>query len=568
MIIMHGEAEDTACEENELLKEKISVLNQDISAILEKAGKESKSCDIKKFPKTSRRLSIAINILKSQPETITNCIEDVDLGSVDAKLVSAKLKKNLAKLFVNPAADGIFTCSVSDTSNVVGKTTEDGKITIEFPTQYSDDLSTYRAQNLVMHELLHTAGIVDEDLLYNVLKACHKSSTPTTMNLMSPTKSHISTSSDSLANKGADAKKEIASSVAKSNKNAASSKRSVASEAPDSVNMKSEIANATAIIPSAEKLKVAKIDKSPAGKEMALKDSVQESAPVLRMANQVMGASNTPAMADNSEDSNSNMPASYSRSSNSSSGSSSSSSAYSGTSTYSDSEVSGSSRSGGSSTSGKRYQSRHGRYQSKGSSGDGVGADEFIAEEVDLTKGAQASRSGSSNRGSTIRYQNETGNYNPTAQTTGSGTRSPASSTDEVSRGRGSAVARGGVADTPAISAGGGSPINLGSSSGGGGGAPSAATGTRNTTGRTAASSRAPASASATPINKAQQREIMSTIVDRDYSQVRTELKSDAFQSELKANGIKVIDYNGNRWGAPEGTVIYLDDGSRFIRQR
>ncbi|WP_413576476.1 hypothetical protein ACLVWU_00380 [Bdellovibrio sp. HCB290] len=585
MLVMHGEAEKDSCDQqNTVLADKVSSLNEDIAAVLSKTNDEKKSCELTEFPKFSKRLSIILRDIASNPTKFNTCVAGQTIEGVDSNLVSSKLTATMAKMRENPTAtDKIFTCGFTTESEATGKTTEDGRISFEIPKESEDPpvglVSMFR---LVYHELVHSAGVTNEDSIYQILKSCLEipgdkrfvkqlNSNPTTVFMAPVMKTHTENAANNTSQEAANTKINEVLEVKQS-----SSKRSPASASragDNSVNMKNEIAKAKAI-PNADELSVAKTDKSPQGKEQAVRESVSESAPLFRAANQVMGVSNTPAMADNSESQNSNKNSDYypSRSASSRSSSSSSSgsgNAYSGTSTYSESETSSSRSDSGGSSTGSRYQSRHGRYQSKGNSGGGgVGSDEFIAEEVDLTKGAAKSASNRSPaRQPAGSYQSNTQSYQPSSNSD-----SASSGTDETSKGRrsASAPARSGGGDSPAIAGGGGgSSINMGSSAGGGGsnsGSSSAASNSRNTA-RTTASSRAPASATG-PVNKEQQREVMSEIVDRDHSQVRTDLKSQSFQDNLKANRIKIIDYNGNRWGDPEGMVIYLDDGSRFIRQR
>jgi hypothetical protein len=267
------------------------------------------------------------------------------------------------------------------------------------------------------------------------------------------------------------------------------------------------------------------------------------------MANQVMGASNTPAIADSSD-------------------SSSSSSSYSSQS-YSSSEVSGSSgssRSGSSKSTGRRYQSRYGRYQSK----DGVGSDEYVAEEIDLTKNVDAqtsrNRQQATRQPASKSYQSDTQGYQPSAQES-SGSRGPASTTDEVSKGK-KTIAGARSADGAAAvggSAGSGS-ANLDNGSAGGGGGATASNGRNPKNAKAASASRAPASANQG--SPAQRRELMDTLKDDNYVLMKRRLKEQSFQDELSSNGITVVDSYGGKYGATQGAVIYRDTGDRFLRER
>ncbi|UYL10479.1 hypothetical protein B9G69_007800 [Bdellovibrio sp. SKB1291214] len=541
MQIMHGTPDEEICDEKGLsssLQSKVSSLNQDIAAIIARPEVNSapKSCNINKYPVFAENLGLMGDLLSSNTGKIASCLEKVKkVNDIDLNLVSAKFKLTVEKISNGDSKD-IYSCQLTDQNNVAGEATEDGRIKFLIPSEKQDPVIEPEAMvSLFLHEILHTSGIKSDQTNNFILKLCLSEDWDKmgANNIAVITNQAVQKSVDDYASQESANTKSTKSGRAisaskKTKREIASATESLGAD----VDMKSEIANAESVVPSAEKLTVAKIDKSPAGKEQALRDSVQESAPVFRMANQVMGASNTPALADTS------------------SGSSSS-------------EV------GGSSSSRGRYQSRYGRYQSDSSSGGGVGKDEFIAEEIDLTKNQNGrnERSGSNTRSLQRSYQVETPST-ASSQSENSNSRGPASVSNEIG---GAGSRRGGAVDGGGNVAVGGSTgsasLSMDTSSVGGGGGGSASS--RNTQkGRSAnTASRGPAS-TGNKGSPAERRELMSSLVDSDYTLTRRKLKDPGFQTKLSDNQITVIDVNGNRWGASRGALIYLDDGSRFIRQR
>ncbi|WP_413292047.1 hypothetical protein ACLSU7_11560 [Bdellovibrio sp. HCB185ZH] len=553
MYVMYGDPDEPCKRTNVTLENKISNLNQDISAILGKPQINAvpKSCNVSKFPTFAENLGSMGEILRTNSDKITSCLEKKSrIGELDLNLVSAKFKIILDKI-----ADGdskeIYSCEFNNAKDVKGVATEDGRIKFYLPVKSEDPIMEPDVMvNLFYHEMLHSSGIISEELNRGILDSCLNDK-PISEKLAS-THSFIANDINVDKSNNASAKSQKPN-TKEDAKPVASSKRTnrgiagATSKAGESLDMKSEIANAEKIIPSAEKLNIAKVDKSPAGKEQALRDSVQESAPVFRMANRAMGISNTPALAD---------------SSSSGPGSSSSPSYVS-----SDSETGSSSRKSSSSSSGQRYQSRYGRYQSK--SNGGVGADEYVAEEIDLTKNAesQAKKAASPTRTQASR----TGTYQPATTATNeqapTNSRGPASVDPEVSgSGKRIGSASNGNAGGGSIatgSAGGSADLNISSSSGGGSGTQSA----QNRTRSASSAGRSPASTNQQG-SPAQRQEIMTTLTNNDYVLTKRKLKDPSFLNELEANNVKVVDGNGSSWGAKSGTTIYYDDGNRFIRQR
>jgi hypothetical protein len=538
VLTMYGSPENCA---PQLLSAKITDFNSDISAIIKNPAVDntSKSCNIQDLPQFSKNFSEALQLLPINGETIAGCLEKATtIKSFDVGAVVSKLRIRYDKISSNHGEE-MFACQKKPNSKFHGETSEDGSINFILPEAPTDPVTSFdELEKLIHHELLHSAGVKNEKMVDRIIESCRKKGefVPLQNESVTYVEQNSLTVVDNVANKSKANTKEgsrIAKEVSRTSpKRAPTGVDSAAAKSGGGLDMKSEIANAEAIIPSAEKLNVAKVDKSPAGKEQALRDSVQESAPVFRMANQAMGMSNNPAMAD---------------SGSSETGSSSSSS----------------------SSSSERYQSRYGRYQSKFDSG-AVGNDEYVAEEIDLTKNAAAKAQKDATK---VRNQQVTrsGTYQPATLATeddGSkaNSRGPASVDAETAAGRkrtGAVANNSDSGGSIATGAAGGS-ADLSTSSGGSG-----------ASGKTAQNrSRAPASASRGPASTAQQgspaqkQEIMTKLTNSDYYFMKRQLKDSEFVSELEANSVKVYDANGFVWGNKSGSTIYYDDGKRFIKQR
>ncbi|WP_413559275.1 hypothetical protein [Bdellovibrio sp. HCB209] len=578
MQVMHGTPDKEICNStglNSSLQNKVFSLNQDIAAIMAKPAVNSvpQNCNINKYPVFAENLGGIGDLLSANTERITKCLEKVQkVNDVDLNLVSAKFKLVVGKISTGNSAQ-IYSCQLTDQNNVSGEATEDGKIKFLIPSDKQDPVIEPDAMvSLFLHEILHISGIKSDQTNDYILKLClnEDSEKIGTSNIAILTNKAVQKSLDkSAAEESANTKaatfREAISTSKKTKRELASTTENLGAK----IDMKSEITNAESIVPSAEKLNVAKVDKSPEGKAQAVRDSVQESAPLFRTANQVMGAANTPAIADSSSDSSQGYNPTYASSSGSrsSSSSSSSSSSYSG-----DSEVSSGSRASDRSSTRERYQSRHGRYKADSSSG--VGKDEYIAEEIDLTKtqGSRTnsnSRSGANTRGATqYQYQTDTSAGVDRGTQAANNARGPASASEVSGSTRRGPAGSSGGGDNIATGSTGSASLSMdtssvGSSASGGG------SNSRNASRNRAANSASRAPASST--NKGspeQRRELMSTLVDSNYSETRKKLRDSSFQSELSDNQITIIDMNGGRWGSSNGAVIYLDNGDRFIRQR
>ena len=321
--------------------------------------------------------------------------------------------------------------------------------------------------------------------------------------------------------------------------------------------MKSEIAQAKAVAPSAEKLAQTTVDKSPEGIQSAVKESVAESTPVLRMANQVMGASNTPALASGS--------GSGGGSSYSSDVAKSDVAAPSSSSTYEPSYSSGSSSSSDDSGSKRRYQSTDSGYRkSSGTvisgegpkvittkSSNGLAPGERVVEEIDLTKGTNYKATSTA----PSRQQRDTPEV--ARVTTGGSTRGPASAVPAAPANPGGEVAAPGA-------------ISAGSSGGAALASLNNDTPTSPAPSRRISGNRGPAASSGSIQNNAasSREEIVTFFSSGSYSLTKTKLRDTGFVDNLKTNKVTIIDLYGNSFGASRGDVIFLDDGNRFVRQK
>lgn len=62
--------------------------------------------------------------------------------------------------------------------------------------------------------------------------------------------------------------------------------------------------------------------------------------------------------------------------------------------------------------------------------------------------------------------------------------------------------------------------------------------------------------------------EVVTYLTGGEYASVRRRLSDPVFNRQLVQQNIKVLDLQGNTYGAPQGQVILLDNGARFVRQR
>ena len=267
------------------------------------------------------------------------------------------------------------------------------------------------------------------------------------------------------------------------------------------------------------------------GAEAATTVARSQSSGLLGVANTVMGAVNTPASAASGRG--------YSSDSDSSSGSSSSS------------------RSPASTRSSSRKTSSSTRVPALRNA-KGVGADEEIVEEIDLTRSAQSAR-----RAQQTPSQARNTGGNAQGSSAGNAPRGPASEggsapNSELSGGGGGSSGSG-------ASVGAGPASSAGISGGGGGGSAPAARGAA--VGRAANNARGPASTAT--VSQASREEIVTFLGSADYTMAKKKIRDAKFQESLKANDISIIDLSGNSYPPKfKGKTIFLDRGDRFVRQK
>ncbi|MNK01201.1 hypothetical protein D3C87_189960 [compost metagenome] len=267
------------------------------------------------------------------------------------------------------------------------------------------------------------------------------------------------------------------------------------------------------------------------GAEAATTVARSQSSGLLGVANTVMGAVNTPASAASGRG--------YSSDSDSSSGSSASS------------------RSPASTRSSSRKTSSNTRVPALRNA-KGVGADEEIVEEIDLTRSAQSAR-----RAQQAPSQARNTGGNAQGSSAGNAPRGPASEggsapNSELSGGGGGSSGSG-------ASVGAGPASSAGISGGGGGGSAPAARGAA--AGRAANNARGPASTAT--VSQASREEIVTFLGSADYTMAKKKIRDAKFQESLKANDISIIDLSGNSYPPKfKGKTIFLDRGDRFVRQK
>lgn len=536
----------------------------------------------------STLLKIFNDGLSSSPNAFHNCLSGSDTQKIfkndsgESKLalevLSSKMSLDFKKIanFPSEGKNPLFNCTIDPSNkNLNAKYQENDGITLNLPKEGLDKIPPAQVEKILRHELVHRAGIDDEAITEQLVNICPKEVNqrerigPLAISNKSfgstLTADNIVVSSDSVGSKAANTNETAKLDNTPKNSTSSRAPASATGGGGDGIDMKAEIAKAESVIPSAEKLAQTKVDKSPEGIQAAVKESIAESTPVLRMANQVMGAANTPAVAASTTLADS----STSEVAPSSSSSSTSSSSY-------DSPSYASSSDSGSSSSSSR------RYQSKGSSSQGpseviasssgpkvittsrsvLAAGERVVEEIDLTKGTNTrTTSNSATSRSAANATREAPADRTTVAKSPSTVSVPAAPTNP-----------GGEIASPG-------PITSGSSGGGGStslgglGEPSPSNNAATTT-RQVSGSRAPASATpSTPVttqnSATSSREEIVTIFSRgSYSATRSKLQDAKFVNNLKTNKITIVDLYGNSFGASKGDVIFLDEGDKFVRQK
>lgn len=79
---------------------------------------------------------------------------------------------------------------------------------------------------------------------------------------------------------------------------------------------------------------------------------------------------------------------------------------------------------------------------------------------------------------------------------------------------------------------------------------------------------RAPTNTRRSAASSPSPEEVITFISRVDYAIAKEKLKDSSFTQQLASQGITILDLNGNTYGAKKGTVIFLDEGNRFVRQK
>ncbi|WP_413293384.1 hypothetical protein ACLSU7_18545 [Bdellovibrio sp. HCB185ZH] len=512
-------------------------------------------------PEISKKIQASLSSLIVDKD-LQACISGDKVQSIFPKKRKAdllyygkKLELDLKKIGANQEQQSdLITCSSEEKEETLNaKYTENGNISFSIPRDYDSRKLSKESKPLLLHELLHRVGIVEDKDVEKIVNVCVYNMAITT----APTvggggfgdeSQKIDKVANDNATKGAITKSEVVS--AKEVKPPARAPSSTAAEkggGSEGINIAKEVsvAEVKQAVPSADKLAVNSVNMTDEGKAQAVAASQRQSAPVFAMADRAMGVMNTPALA--SSDDSSYSGSSYSSSSSSSdSGSSSSSSAS-------------SSRSG----SGQRYHERNPGYESK------TVAD---TNNYDAKKGIYIP---SSKNGMKVVKEVDLTRQTNAADRTGGASATAANSRSVASTGRGTTAPRGSQAsgdeqanfnEVNAASAGG----STGGASGSGGGSGTFYSGGGGSDRKTNANTRRGVASNGSAGNASadSREEVLSRITGTSYKEVKSKLSTSEFKNSLVQNQIKIVDTYGNEIGASQARTIFLDDGSRFIMQR
>ncbi|WP_413584663.1 hypothetical protein [Bdellovibrio sp. HCB274] len=465
-------------------------------------------------------------------DALADCIKNTAVQTalpkaepVELLYFSNKLKLDLKRISSLQEGKGLITCQVAQEGQTEpkGKYIENGNIALTIPKDMDQNQLSKQLRPLIYHELLHRAGITDEVTTDKIVEVCNSGKRSGSA-VVSRSLIWNKRNAESASNKVKSAKANVANEMKQAKVKSPS--RSVASTAM-------ETGGGDADYSMAKEISAAEVQQSvPSSSSLAssnravdeyasLNASQKQAAPVLAMADRAMGVMNTPALASTDDSS---------------------------TSSSSSPRVS----------SGERYQSRHGRYESKSASDSSKESDPSknayipsntkgmrVVEEVDLTK--------TSSRGAErVAASAASGNTRMVAST-GRGTMAtqdvpPAPNTDSET-GQGYASAGGS-----------GSGASLGSGSG-----------TYYSAGeqrKTNANTRRGVASNNNAVSTAAREEIFSDFSGTSYSEMKSKLRSGEYRDKLVQSQVKIIDTYGGRIGADEARTVYLDDGTQFIMQR
>ncbi|KYG69045.1 hypothetical protein AZI87_07420 [Bdellovibrio bacteriovorus] len=430
-----------------------------------------------------------------------------------------------------------FVCKAVDKESKapVMQTSEKGQIQINLPE--GKKLSQTDFRDKIFHEVLHKSAIENEKLPIELTKIC------------SPDSHRVALSKSNSQFRSILANKNF---VNIGSKNATE-------KAPQKIDK--NIAEAPAELPKAGSPTDMNRMADAVGAKPVKEASQQQTSPVIRMAEKVLAGSPAVAaevpvngLASSGGGGGSSSSTSDNISNESYRASNSSVSSYASSYEGSDSSSEKSSRSTSSRSPASEYKLNTkvvtgsevaAARNLKKMGSDGLGAGEYIKEEIDLTRGTSyvASAPNQETRPSASMNQRSI------ASTSGSKI-SPVVSASEVG--------------------------NSGSSSGASASLPSSGSGSSGNTGGSLGSSTIPArqaNKSNTQRGTASvyipsQDEVVSFFTSGSYNQARSKLKDQNFINTLKQNSITVIDLAGNGYGASKGQIIFVDQGDRFVRQK
>lgn len=487
------------------------------------------------------------------------------------KLLAAKFELQRAQLSQQPKNYGpLLSCQAAEGQKKTLTTVEStGIIHINLEaaqkqSEGSNKRSLISKMNM-QHELLHRAGVKDEKDVNAIEQFCKNfpemppNITSAFNSVWSVPVTDVKTGVEESSGKSTANATEVAKAPTKKVVNVESSNKSVVTAPTESTtrsgteiaakaataNVPVELTVAQTQIPDSRTLSESISNPAPvteAGSQQALVRSASESSGMLRMANNLAGAMNTPALADTGSSSSDGGSNEVSRSV---------------ASKASSPEIKGSSRNPASDLL-------------KASTRTLANGDRVVEEiTLDGTSAPAPAATASASRSANVASVTSASNSGASAS------RAPANeggSSGSNETGGGMASAGGGGFSGGSSSSAGSS---LGISGGAGGGAP--------TRGPAAASDANPkqyqgpidgkdkAAKGGTEVggNAAGSREEVITSISRsNYSQTKKKLTDPAFGKQLESQKITILDLYGNSYGATKGEVIFLDQGDRFVRQK
>ncbi|WP_373998631.1 hypothetical protein [Bdellovibrio bacteriovorus] len=502
-----------------------AALVESIESVLKPPSNNNKGNEYLKCLESEKAKAIFVGIL-GEKEGLTNHQKAI-VGFKNA-IISIAEGKNKEPAFVCKAVD-------KESKAPIMQTSEKGLILINLPE--GKKLSATDFRDKIFHEVLHKSSIEDEKLPIELTKIC------------SPNSHRVEVSKSTSQFRSILANKNF---VNIGSKNATE-------KAPQKIDR--AVAEAPADLPKAGSPTDMNRLADAGGAKSVKEASQQQTSPVIRMAEKVLAGSPAVAaevpvngLASSGGGGGSSSSTSDNISNESHSASSSSASSYASSYAGSDSSSEKSSRSTSSRSPASEYKLNTkvvtgsevaAARNLKKMGSDGLGAGEYIKEEIDLTRGTSYVASAPNNE----TRPSSSMNQRSIASTSGSKI-SPVVSASEV----GNSGSSGG-ASAPLPSSGSGNSSNTGGS-----------LGSSTIPARQATKSNAQRGTASVYVPS--QDEVVSFFTSGSYNQARSKLKDQNFINTLKQNNITVIDLAGNGYGASKGQIIFVDQGDRFVRQK